>query len=214
MVRILLAVLLLVLGWTFGWFVAWQSHLLQSLYVQEGSGLTVFIDEGDHRVVWVGTAVGLLFGAMGLFSLAHSAIFRADPELRADPESARWWSLVWRVAAALCLTVGLAAPILFPSAKSLVIDERRSVVSLERQWLYTATAEELPFDDLALVNLRVQRRLVRGVAEGCKVATGLSLVRHSGGWIEISSGFDHELVASRVVEITGASLREKGVREC
>ena len=197
-------------GWNFGWFVAWQSYLLEAFYTEAGPGVTVFTDsQGDLRILLVGTGMGLFLGSLGVFFLRHGAVFGA-----AGDRDSRRWSLVWRVSGTLSLALGLAAIILFPSARSLVIDGQRGMVALEQQWLYTATTEALPFDDLAQVNLRVFRTIAGSVARSCQVGTGLSLVRHSGGWMEIGAGFGHEAVARSVAEASGVRLWETGEREC
>lgn len=201
---------LLVVGWNLGWFVAWRSYLLEGFYAEAGPGVTVFTDSrGDLRILLVGTGLGLFLGGLGVFFLRHGSVFGAA----GDRDSLRW-SLVWRISGALSLALGVAAVILFPSATSLVIDEQRRLVAMEQQWLYAATTEALPFDDVGQVNLRVFRTLTGSVAKACQVGTGLSLVRHSGGWMEVPRGFGHEAVARSVAQATGVRLWETGKREC
>ena len=197
-------------GWNFGWFVVWQSYLHEAFATEGGPGLTVFTDTvGDLRNLWIGTGVGLFFGGLGVFLLRQGSVFGA-----AGDRDSRRWSLVWRISGTLSLALGLAAVILLPSARSLVIDEGTGSIALEQQWLYAATTEALPFDDLAQVNLRVFRTLSGSVARACQVGTGLSLVRHSGGWMEVPRGFGHEAVARSVAQATGVRLWETGKREC
>ena len=201
---------LLVVGWSLGWFVAWRSYLLEAFYTEAGPGVTVFTDsQGDLRILWVATGIGLFLGSLGVFFLRNGAVFRA-----AGDRDSRRWSVAWRISGALSLVLGAAAIILFPSATSLVVDEQRGLVAMEQQWLYAATTEALPFDDLAQVNLRVFRTLSGSVAKACQVGTGLSLVRQSGGWMEVPRGFGHEAVATSVAQATGVRLWETGKREC
>lgn len=201
---------LLVVGWNLGWFVAWRSYLLEAFHAEPGPGLTVFTDsQGDLRILLVGTGLGLFLGGLGVFFLRHGSVFGA-----AGDRDSRRWSVVWRVMGTLSLALGVAAVILFPSARSLVIDGPGEVVAMEQQWLYAATTEALPFDDLAQVNLRVYRTITGGVAKACQVGTGLSLVRHSGGWMEVPRGFGHEAVARTIAQVSSVRLWETGKREC
>ena len=183
-------------GWNAGWFLAWQSYLLDAFHAEAGPSVTVFADtKGDLRNLWVGTGLGLFFGGLGVFFLRHGSLFAAA----VDPATRRW-SVVWRISGTLTLAIGLAAAPLLVSGRSLVIDESRGLIAMEQRWLYAATSEELPFDDLAQINLRVFRTLVGSVGRACQVGTGLSLVRNSRGWLEVPSGFGHEAVATRVAE--------------
>ena len=201
---------MLVVGWNFGWFVAWRSYVLEAFYAEAGPGLTVFTDsQGDLRVLLVATGIGLFLGGLGVFFLRQGAVFGA-----AGDRDSRRWSLVWRISGTLSLALGVAAVILFPSARSLVVDGPRELVAMEQRWLYAATTEALPFDDVAQVNLRVFRTIVGSVGRACQVGTGLSLVRRSGGWMEVPRGFGHEAVARSVAEATGVRLVETGKREC
>ena len=205
-----LVALVVLAGWAAAWFAAWNAFLLERLYAEPGPGVTVFTDQGDYLGVWVGTGLGLLLGGAGVLLLAIGAIFRA--QVSGDPDL-RKWALIWRTAGLLSMVVGVASPILFPSAGTFVIDERTEVVGLERQWLYATRFDGSDFDDLVEVNLRVFRTRDWDRGGACAVSSGLSLV-HRDGRIAVSGGYGHEQVGRAVAEITGALLREFGRIEC
>ena len=85
---------------------------------------------------------------------------------------------------------------------------------MEQRWLYAETAEVLPFDEIARVGLRVRRTRAGRLATACRVATGLSIVRLDGTWLDVPSGFDHEAVATSVSELADAPIEAFGTREC
>ena len=205
-----LVALVVLVGWAWAWFAVWDVPLLERLYAKSGPGVTVFTDRGDYWGLWVGTGLSLFLGGVGVLLLAIGAIFRAN--VYGDPDL-RKWALLWRSAGLLFVVVGVASPILFPSAGTFVIDERKEVVGLERRWLYATRFEGSDFDDLVEVNLRVFRTRDWERGGACAVASGLSLV-HRGGRINVTAGFGHEQVGREVAEITGARLREVGRIEC
>ena len=194
-------------GWTLGWVYVWQVELLERYGREAGPGLTVFQDTaGDLRVLWIASGLGLFLSAVGVSLLVNRVMFASDSPT---------WSRVWLVSGVILTAVGLSLPILFPSKTVMVIDERAQVFAVESRWLYAETAEVLPFDEIARVNLRVQRTLQRvGSGEACQVGRGLSIVRHDRTWLEIGSGFDHEAVASGVSEAAGVPLDRTGTDEC
>ncbi|MCH7482628.1 MAG: hypothetical protein IIC31_07350 [Chloroflexi bacterium] len=199
-------VALLTVVWAFGWLAAWALFLFDRLAVDAGPEAVVFVGErGDRVTLWVGVGTALVLGTLGFLLLVNSSVFRLY---------SRAWSRVWLVSGALLLLVGLSAPVVYPSTRALVIDPGRAVVALEQRWLYTQTAEVLPFDEIARVALRVRRTRVGTVATGCQVATGLSIVGVDGSWLDVPSGFDHEAVAAAVSDLADAPLETFGTREC
>lgn len=201
-----LPVALLVVAWAVGWLAAWQLFLFDLLAVEVGPQATLFPDEGgDLRTLWVGVGTTLVLGTLGILLLVSSISFSSY---------SRAWSRVWLVSGWLLVVVGLAAPVLYPSTRAIVVDPARAAVSLEQRWLYAQTAEVLPFDSIARVGLRVRRTLVGRLATACRVATGLSIVRIDGTWLEVPSGFDHEAVAASVSELADVTLEALGTRQC
>ena len=194
-------------GWTFGWVYLWQAQLFERYGREPGPALTVFEDTaGDLRVLWVASGIGLFLSVVGVSLLASRRLFAADSP---------GWSRVWLVSGAVLLALGLSLPILFPSKTVMVLDERLQVFTVESRWLYAKTADVLPFDEIARVNLRVHRKLQRiGNSEACQVGRGLSIVRGDKTWLDIPSGFDHEAVASGVSGAAGVPLDETGLKEC
>ena len=201
-----LPVALLVVVWVGGWLAAWQLFLFDVLAIQAGPQAALFPDErGDLRTLLVGVGTAVVLGAIGFLLLVSSSSFSTY---------SRAWSRVWLVSGWLLVLVGLSATVLYPSTRAIVVDPGRSVVALEQRWLYAETAEVLPFDSIARVGLRVRRTLVGRLATACPVATGLSIVRVDGTWLEVPSGFDHEAVAASVSQLAGAPLESLGTRQC
>ena len=199
-------VALIVLVWVFGWLAAWQLFLFDLLAVDAGPQATVFASEGgDRTTLWVGVGTALVLGTLGFLLLVNSSAFGAY---------SRVWGRVWLVSGGLLVVLGLSAPVLYPSTRTLVVDSGRAAVALEQRWLYAQTAEVLPFDEIARVSLRVRRTRVGRVARGCQVASGLSIVRLDNTWLEVPSGFDHEAVAALVSGLADAPLDTFGTREC
>ncbi len=194
-------------GWTLGWVYAWQAQLLERYGREAGPGLTVFEDTaGDLRVLWIASGIGLFLSIVGVSLLVSRRTFAADSP---------GWSRVWLVSGVVLLALGLSLPILFPSKTVMVLDERLGVFTVESRWLYAETADVLPFDEIARVNLRVHRKLQRiGNSEACQVGRGLSIIRRDKTWLDIPSGFDHEAVASGVSDAAGVPLDETGLKEC
>ena len=197
----------MVIGWTFAWTYFWQASLLEGFYREPSPGVTVFKGTGgDLRVLGIAAGVGPVFALIGVFLLMHRSIFRTD-----SPR----WSRVWLASGAVFIVLGLSLPIIYPSAKSLVIDEHERVVALERRWLYAETAEALAFDEIERVSLRVVRTLVRvGNEEACQIGKGLSIIGPKRTWMEIPNDFPQEEVAEHVTEVVGAPLEQFGRREC
>ena len=194
-------------GWAFGWVYVWQAQLFERYGREAGPGLTIFEDTaGDLRILWIASGVGLFLSAVGVSLLVIQGIFRSDSPT---------WSRVWLVSGVVLLALGLSLPILFPSKTVMVLDERLQVFTVESRWLYTETADVLPFGEIARVNLRAHRKLQRiGNSEACQVGRGLSIIRRDKTWLEIPSGFDHEAVASGVSDAAGVPLDRTGVKEC
>ena len=194
-------------GWTFGWIYVWQAQLFERYGREAGPGLTIFEDTaGDLRILWIASGVGLFLSAVGVSLLVIRGIFRSDSP---------GWSRVWLVSGVVLLALGLSLPILFPSKTVMVLDERLQVFTVESRWLYTETADVLPFDQIARINLRAHRKLQRiGNSEACQVGRGLSIIRRDKTWLEIPSGFDHEAVASGVADAAGVPLDKTGAKEC
>ena len=201
-----LPVALLIVVWAVAWLAAWRLVLFDVLAVEAGPQAALFPDaSGDLRTLWVGVGTTLVVGTLGFLLLVSSSSFSTY---------SRAWSRVWLVSGTLLVLVGLSAPVLYPSTRAIVVDPGRQVVTLEQRWLYAETAEALPFDSIARVGLRVRRTLVGRLATACRVATGLSIVRTDGTWLEVPSGFDHEAVAASVSALSGAPLESLGTRQC
>ncbi len=197
---------LLVVVWAAGWLAAWQLFLFDAFAVEARPRAALFSHEGgDLLTLWVAVGTALVLGTIGFLLLVSSSSFSTY---------SRAWSRVWLVSGALLVVAGLSAPVLYPSTTAIVVDPGREAVSLEQRWLYAETAEVLPFDSIARVGLRVRRTLVGRSFTACRVATGLSIVRTDGTWLEVPSGFDHEAVAASVSELAGAPLEALGTRQC
>ena len=196
----------LVVAWALGWAAAWQLFLFDLLAVDAAPGATLFVNEaGDQRSLWIGAGAALVLGSIGVFFWISSSVFRSHSLA---------WSRSWLVVAAVFIGLGLSAPILLPSAQGMVLDPRAEVIALERHWLYTSTSEALRFEDIDRIGLRVRRTLVGGVARGCQVATGLSIIRRDRTWMEVPNGFDHEAMANAVAEAANVRLESLGTRQC
>ena len=202
-----LPIILFLVGWTSAWVFLWQSYLFDLFDREPRQGLTVFtVRSGDVRILWTAAVAGLVIAGAGFFFLVHSSIFRSH---------SRGWSRTWLVAGAFLTLAGLSLPVVYPSARSLVVDEQARTISVERQWLYAERAEAVTFDEIERVNLRVQRILLGPGEDGpCQIGTGLSIVRHNRTWLEVPKGFPHEEVAERVATIAGVRLVSAATREC
>lgn len=202
-----LPIILFLVGWTAAWVFLWQSYLFELFDREPRQGLTVFeVRSGDVRILWSAAVAGLVLAGVGFFFLVHSSIFRSH---------SIGWSRTWLVAGAFLTLAGLALPVVYPSARSLVIDEHARTISVERRWLYAERAEAVTFDEIERVNLRVQRILLGSVEGGpCQIGTGLSIVRDNRTWLEVPKGFPHEEVAERVAAIAGAPLVSAAAHEC
>lgn len=201
-----LPVALLIVGWAAGWLAAWQLFLFDVLAIEAGPQAVLFPDDGGNlRTLLVGVGTTLVLGTLGFLLLVSSSSFSTY---------SRAWSRTWLVSGWLFVVMGLSAPVLYPSTRAMVVDPARAVVALEQRWLYAETAEVLPFDSIARVGLRVRRTLVGRLATACRVATGLSIVRVDGTWLEVPSGFDHEAVAASVSQLADVPLEALGTRQC
>ncbi len=206
LLRAWLPVALLVGAWALGWLAVWELFLFDLLAVEAGPQAALFADEaGDRRTLWVGVGITLVLGTLGFLLLASSSGFRSYSTA---------WSRVWLIVGGFLVVVGLSGSVLYPSTKGLVIDPAQRLVALEQHWLYAETAEVLPFREIARVGLRVRRTRVGTVATACRVATGLSIVRRDGTWLEVPAGFDHEALAARVANLADVPLESFSTREC
>ena len=194
-------------GWTLGWVYAWQAKLLERYGREASPGLTIFEDTtGDLRVLWIASGIGLFLSVVGVSLLIKRVAFASDSP---------GWSRVWLVSGTIFLILGLSLPILFPSKTLMVIDEGARTFTVESRWLYAEAVELLPFDEIARVNLRAHRKLKRvGNSEACQVGRGLSIIRSDRTWLEVSSGFDHEAVATGIADAAGVTLDRTGAKEC
>ena len=201
------AVLVLLVGWALAWIFLWQSFLFDLLDAEPGPGLTVFADRsGGVRRLLTAVGVGSGFGVVGVLFLVLSGAFRRELSR---------WRRIWQVTGALLLFVGLSFPILFPSARNVVVDADAGFVAIEERWLYAREAEPVPFGEIARVWLSDQRTLVGRPGSGaCIVKTELSFIRKDRTWMDIPSGFPLEEIASHVVDTAGAPLDLRRVREC
>ena len=200
-----LPVLLLVMVWALGWLAAWRLFLFDLLAVEAGPQATIFPDAGGDLVtLLVGLGTTVVLGTFGYLLLVNSSAFSSY-----GPR----WSRVWLVVGTLLVVVGLVAPILYPSTRAMVVDPGRAVVTLEQRWLYAETADVTAFEEIARVGLRVRRTLV-GRLGGCRVATGLSIIRVDRTWLDVPAGFDHEAVARSVSELADVPLESLGTRQC
>ena len=195
----------LVAGWMLAWAFFWQWSLLERFYPAPGAGVHVFPAQGtDLRILWIAAGVGLLLATAGVALWMQARAFGAD-----SPR----WNRFWLVSGVVLILIGLSLPIVFPSAGSLVIDERGRTVSLERRWLYAETSEAMGFDEIERVSLRIERRLVRA-GGACQIGRGLSIITYDKTILAVPSDFPHEEVAALVVRISGATLEDLGAREC
>ena len=192
--------------WTAAWWLTWENFLFEQLTVEGGPGSILFPNEQiDQRSLWVGVGTALVLGSIGFLFLIASTVFQ---------QYSRAWSRTWLGLAAVLILIGLSAPIIYPSTESLVVDGGAQVVSLDRNWLYAQTSESLPFDEISRVGLRVRRTLVGGAVRGCRVASGLSIIRYDRTWLEVPNGIDHEAAGVAVAEIADKTLESLGTREC
>ena len=195
----------LVAGWTLGWAFLWQTYLLERFYPAADAGIHVFAGHGtDLRILWITTGVSLFLGSTGVALLVQARGFAAD-----SPQ----WNRFWLASGIVLILVGLSLPILFPSAGSLVVDERGRTVALERRWVYAEAAEAMAFDEIERVSLRIERRLVRA-GGACQIGGGLSIITYDRTVLAVPADFPYEEVAALVVRATGATLEDIGRREC
>ena len=200
-------VVVLLVGWGVAWFFLWQSYLFDLLDAKPGPGLTVFADRsGGVRRLLTAVGVGFGIGVAGVLFLVLSAAFRRELSR---------WRRIWQVMGALLIFVGLSFPVLFPSARNVVVNAEAGFVAIEERWLYAREAEPVPFGEIARVWMSDQRRLVgRPDSGACIVKTEVSLIRKDRTWLDIPNGFPLEEIASAVVDTAGVTLDLRRVREC
>ena len=197
----------LLVGWILGWLLLWQAYLFDRFGRDPEPRLTVFEDTGgDLRILWIASITGLLLLGLGVAFLAFRAIFASHSLV---------WSRTWLVSGVVLIVVGLSFPVLFPSKTVILVDEEAGVVSMQSRWLYAGTTESLSFHELLRINLRVRETPRKiGASEKCLIGTGLSLIREQGPALRVPEGFDHEAVAARLAEVSGAKLDLHETREC
>lgn len=201
-----LPIALLIVAWTAGWWLAWDRFLFDQLAIDSGPGAALFVNERhEQQTLWVATGTTLVMGFIGFLFLVWSSTFEAYSQA---------WSRTWLGIGGLLIVIGLAAPIAYPSAEGLVVDGTAEVVSLDTRWLYAEASEAVPFDEITRVGLRVRRTRVDGIAAGCQVATGLSIVRIDRTWLEAPKGIDHEAAAEATASMAGKPLETLGTHEC
>ncbi len=205
--RILAPPTALITAWTAAWLIAWQEHLLERLGRDPQPLLTIFEDtSGDVRVVWTASIVGFLLAMGGVAFLSFGRIVAMH---------SRAWPRFWLAAAIVFILAGLSSPVLFPSKTVALLDEREGLFAMESRWLYASSSEQLPFDELSRVDLRVKRTIKRvGSGETCLVGTGLSLIRRQGPALRVPGGFDHEAIGRSVARTAGVKLDINERREC
>ncbi len=193
--------------WTAAWLVAWLEQLLERLGRDPQPLLATFEDtSGDVRVVWVASIVGFLLAMGGVAFLFFGKIVQMH---------SRAWSRFWLAAAIVFILAGMSFPILFPSKTVALLDEREGLFAMESRWLYAFSSEQLPFDELSRVDLRVRRTIKRvGSGETCLVGTGLSLIRRQGPALRVPGGFDHEAIGRAVARAANVKLDINEAREC
>ena len=201
------AVVVLLVGWAFAWIFLWQSFLFDLLDVEPRPGLAVFADRpGDVRRLLIAVGVGFGTGVVGVLFLAVSSAFRHELSR---------WSRTWQVTGLLLIALGLSLPVLFPSAKSIVVDAGAGFVAIEERWLYARDTESLPFDEIERVWLNDQRTLIgRPDSPACLVKTELSFIRNDRTWLDVPGGFPLKEIATHVAETAGATVDLRGAREC
>lgn len=201
------AVVVLLVAWAFAWIVLWQSYLFDLLDAEPGPGIAVFADRsGDVRRLLIAVGLGFGTGVLGVLFLASSSAFRHELSR---------WSRIWQITGLVLIAVGLSLPVLFPSAKSIVVDAGAGFVAIEERWLYARDTEPLPFDQIERVWLNDQRTLIgRRDSPACLVKTELSFIRTDRTWLDVPSGFPLKEIANHVADTSGATVDLRGEREC
>lgn len=201
------AIVVLLIGWALAWTFLWQSYLFDLLGAEPGPGVAVFEDRSSGvRQLLIAVGAGLAIGAVGVLFLRLSGAFKREISR---------WSRIWQVIGTLLIVVGLSFPVLFPSARNVVVDEAAAVVAIEERWLYAREAEPMPFGDIARVWLSDQRTLIGGRDSGtCLVKIELSFIRNDLTWLDVPNGFPLEEIAAHVAEAAGATVDLRRVREC
>ena len=200
LLRTWLPLIALIAAWTAAWFIAWRRLLLERLGRDPEPLLVLFENmPGDERIVWVACLMGFGVAMVGVAFLFFGRLFATD---------SRAWSRFWLAGAIVLIAAGMSSPALFPSRTVALVDEGKGLFAMESRWLYAFRSEELPFDELSRVDLRV-RRTTRSVATGevCLVGTGLSLIRREGPALRVPGGFDHEAIGRSVAEARGRTAR-------
>lgn len=201
------AVVVLLVGWAFAWTLLWQTYLFDLLDTEPGAGVVVFADRsGDVRRLLIAVGAGFGIGVVGVLFLVVSGAFRHELSR---------WSRIWQVTGLLLIAVGLSLPVLFPSARNIVVDAEAGFVAIEERWLYAREAEPLPFDQIERVWLSDQRTSIgRRDSPACLVKTELSFIRSDRTWLDVPGGFPLKEIASHVAETAGATIDLRGTREC
>ena len=201
------AVVALLVAWGFAWVFLWQSYLFDVLDAEPGRGVAVFDDRaGDVRRLLIAVAVGSGLGVVGVLFLRVSDAFRRELSR---------WRRIWQVTGMLLIAAGLSFPVLFPSARNVVVDAEAGSVAIEERWLYARETEPMPFGDMARVWLSDQRTLVgRPDGGACIVKIELSFIRNDLTWLDIPAGFPLEEIAAHVADAAGVTLDLRRTREC
>ncbi len=197
----------LLLAWIAAWVFLWQACLFDLFDVKSEPGMAVFTERSNAvRRLWAAAGVGLAVGGGGALVFAAGNVFRRHSTAL---------SHAWRVAGATVILAGLSLPILFPSSRSIVIDERNAIVSIDERWLYAKASDGMAFGDIARVWLYMQRKSVgRGETAGCLISMQVSLIGHDRTVLDLPGGIPHEAVAAHLVEATGSPIVVRGVQEC
>jgi hypothetical protein len=159
---------------------------------------------GDVRILWITIAVAVVLLGFGASFVHLRAVFRYY---------STGWSRFWLVSGVLVIAMGLALPVAYPSSQSLVVDAHEGTVGLERQWLYATTSDKLAFEDIAKLNLRVERRFVSS-GEACKTGLGFSIVAQDRSVIVVPKEFADRELAATIASVTGILLEERGRSDC
>lgn len=207
LLRAWIPLIVLMPAWTAAWIIAWRRVLFERLSRDPEPLLAIFEDTaGNERMMWIASLMGLGLALGGVAFLFFGKLFATD---------SRAWSRFWLAGAIVLIAVGMSSPALFPSKTVALVDEGEGLFAMESRWLYAFRSEELPFDDLSRVDLRVRRTIRRvGSGEVCLVGTGLSLIRREGPALRVPSGFDHEAIGRLVAEAAGARLDLNERRDC
>ena len=195
----------LAVAWTAAWAILWRVFLLDALYRSPDTGVLVYDRTGgDVRILWITIAVAVVLLGFGASFVHLRDVFRYYSSA---------WSRFWFASGVLVIAMGLALPVAYPSSQSLVVDERERTVGLERHWLYATMGDKLAFEDIAKLNLRVERRSVSS-GEACKTGLGFSIVAQDRSVIVVPKEFADRELAETIASVTGILLEERGRSDC